>query len=170
MFLPSQQLKTTNNKGFTLVELMVVVSIVAILSVVGVTVYSGIQTRARDAARRADIDAIANALEVNKVSGGVYTQLANAQFAAGTIPLKDPSGNVYCGNVTPSTIASNNITAQPTATDCVPATNGAGSPPATIGYKAISDTVPVPAAGTTSWKICTWLETTSAAYCKQSTQ
>ena len=40
-------------KGFTLIELMIVVAIIAILSVIGVTIFAGIQKNARDAKRRA---------------------------------------------------------------------------------------------------------------------
>lgn len=52
--------------GFTLIELMVVVTIIAILSVIGVVAYSNIQAQARDGRRRADIDAIATAMEANR--------------------------------------------------------------------------------------------------------
>ncbi len=73
--------------GFTLVELLVVISIIAILAVMGITVFSGVQKNARDAKRKGDIDAIAKALEVNKSTS--YQSPQGAQFASGNAPY-DP--------------------------------------------------------------------------------
>lgn len=89
-------------RGFTLVELMVVITIIAILSVVGVTVFSGVQKSARDTKRRVDIDAIAKALEVNKNPDGKYEPLKDEFFASGKLPI-DPIGssNAICGNQIP---------------------------------------------------------------------
>ncbi len=50
--------------GFTLVELLVVITILAILSVVGLTAYSGVQKNARDAKRKDDLRAVKVALEL----------------------------------------------------------------------------------------------------------
>lgn len=98
MFLPSKLLKSSNNKGFTLVELMVVVSIIAILSVVGVTVYSGIQTKAQDAKRRADIDAISNAIEVHFDSAaGKYAAGSDTWFSSGAAPQDPVAKTDYTG-------------------------------------------------------------------------
>ena len=62
-----------NKRGFTLVELLIVITIIAVLSVIGITVYSGVQKNARDARRRADIDSIAKALEIYKSQNNTYT-------------------------------------------------------------------------------------------------
>ena len=50
-------------KGFTLIELMVVISILAILVAIGVTSYSTIRKNSRDSIRKADLHSIQNALE-----------------------------------------------------------------------------------------------------------
>lgn len=89
--------KTVNNlRGFSLIELLVVISIIAILSVIGITVFSGVQKNARDASRKADIDAISKALEVNYgTCGNGATSYCDPKtnqatwFASGRIP-KDP--------------------------------------------------------------------------------
>ncbi len=51
------------NAGFTLFELLVVISIIAVLMAVISTSYSAAQKRARDARRRQDIKAVQKALE-----------------------------------------------------------------------------------------------------------
>ncbi|MBI2337848.1 type II secretion system protein [Candidatus Daviesbacteria bacterium] len=80
-------------KGFTLIELLVVISILAILSVVGMAVFAGVSKNARDAKRKADVDAMAKALEVKKTING-YTALTANDFSSGSLP-RDPDSN-YC--------------------------------------------------------------------------
>lgn len=96
-FLP----KSVNNpQGFTLVELLVVITIIAILSVIGMAVFGNIQARARDARRRADIDAISKAYEVvynpDQLINEAYRVLEPADFQDGKIPLT-PEGVNYTG-------------------------------------------------------------------------
>ena len=92
-FLP----KSFNNpRGFTLVELMVVVAIIGILSQIALSIFNGAQSKARDGKRRGDIDALLKALEVNKTA--TYQPLNGSQFAQGAVPT-DPSTNrtaQYC--------------------------------------------------------------------------
>ncbi|MBW7955946.1 prepilin-type N-terminal cleavage/methylation domain-containing protein [Patescibacteria group bacterium] len=49
--------------GFTLIELMVVVAIIGVLMAAGIIAFSNAQVTARDAKRKADIDAISKAFE-----------------------------------------------------------------------------------------------------------
>ncbi len=80
-------------RGFTLVELLVVVAIIAVLSVVGITVFTGVQKNARDARRKADIESIGKAWEANRAQATpYYPALQTSWFSSGTIP-KDPSTN-----------------------------------------------------------------------------
>lgn len=51
------------SRGFSLVELLVVISIIAILSTVGFTTYTQAQVVARDSRRKEDLKAIQGALE-----------------------------------------------------------------------------------------------------------
>ncbi len=69
--MSSSQVFGVNNKknlpagrqGFTLIELMIVVSIIAVLSVVGILAYTSALKNSRDAKRQADLKFIQSALE-----------------------------------------------------------------------------------------------------------
>lgn len=93
--------KSVNNpQGFTLIELLVVVAIIAILSVIGVAVFGGVQGRARDAKRKADVDSISKAYEATyDIENGVntpYRVLTATDFQGGTIP-QTPEKTNYTG-------------------------------------------------------------------------
>lgn len=59
-------------KGFTFIEILVVVSIIAVLIAVGVISYGSIQKRSRDARRKSDIEQIRSALEFYRSDNGYY--------------------------------------------------------------------------------------------------
>lgn len=143
-----------DSEGFTIVELLVVISILAILTTIGIVQYHGINSKARDSARRADLYEIATALEVNKIPDG-YISLQTNQFSS--FQWADPGGNSYC-------IASGNP-ADPEA--ALPWGNSCPS-----GFTIVAPGVP---AGTfTIWKVCTFLENPGSGnpnvYCKTSRQ
>lgn len=56
--------KTKKNKGFSLIELLVVISIIGVLSAVLVANFMGMRERARDAQKIQDLGAIKNALRM----------------------------------------------------------------------------------------------------------
>lgn len=60
------------SKGFTLVELLVVISIIAILSTIGLTIYTGAQKSARISKRIRDLAAVQTALELYYNSNKAY--------------------------------------------------------------------------------------------------
>ena len=67
-------LKYHSMKGFTLVELMVVISIISVLSVFGVINFRTWTMQSRDARRRADLEEIGSALELYKADLGEYPE------------------------------------------------------------------------------------------------
>ena len=70
--------------GFTLVEIIIVVSIIGLLSTIGLASYSTLTKGARDARRKADLEQIRSALELYKSNNGVYPTTNDAWYAACT--------------------------------------------------------------------------------------
>jgi len=66
--------------GFTLVELLIVISIIMILVTVGMMSYANAQKVGRDAKRKADLKQVQSALEMFRADNGFYP--------------KDTSGNI----------------------------------------------------------------------------
>lgn len=61
-----------NNRGFTIVELLIVIIVIAILAAIVVVAYNGIQGRASDTAVQADLRNIATLIENYNATNGVY--------------------------------------------------------------------------------------------------
>jgi len=60
------------NRGFTIVELLIVIVVIAILAAISIVAYNGMQQRARDTQRLQDVKTIAKALELYYIENGVY--------------------------------------------------------------------------------------------------
>lgn len=78
-----------SRRGFTLVELLVTISIVAILSVIGIVIYSQVTVNARDARRKIDLQNIAQALEVYYQKNGRYPITTDWILSNNTIWITD---------------------------------------------------------------------------------
>lgn len=84
--------RKTAAKGFTLIELMVAISIVAILATVGLVQYGSAQKIARDSKRKQDLRSIATALELYRQTNGRYPCTPDEGFFSHVEPstwLKD---------------------------------------------------------------------------------
>lgn len=64
--------------GFTIVELLIVIVIIAILAAITIVAYNGMQQRARDAQRAQDMRTIAKALEMYYTIHGQYPPAGGA--------------------------------------------------------------------------------------------
>jgi prepilin-type N-terminal cleavage/methylation domain-containing protein len=71
-------------KGFTIVELLIVVVVIAILATITIVSFNGIQARARDTNRIENVQAIAKAIELYKVDKGQYPAISDAYSAEST--------------------------------------------------------------------------------------
>lgn len=90
-------MKRQMKKGFTLLELLVVIGIIAILVSIATVSYSSAQVRTRDARRRVDFAAMRDALEqYYAANGSVYptTCSSASTYLKATWPV-DPGSYTY---------------------------------------------------------------------------
>jgi prepilin-type N-terminal cleavage/methylation domain-containing protein len=66
--------KIRNSRGFTIVELLIVIVVIGILAALVLTSFRGVQERARDTERRTDTNSVATQLEVYYTDNGGYPQ------------------------------------------------------------------------------------------------
>lgn len=91
-------LKTnTNQKGFTIVELLIVIVVIGILAMLVLNTFNGIQQSARDTERQTDATSVAKQLEAYLAQNSGYPQFSqfgsSPASAAGL--LKGTSENAY---------------------------------------------------------------------------
>lgn len=64
--------KTNIQRGFTIVELLIVIVVIAILAAISIVAYNGIQDRGRDSANLSQGKGLAKALEIYRIDNGDY--------------------------------------------------------------------------------------------------
>jgi len=70
-------------KGFTIVELLIVIVVIGILATLVIVTFTGVQKRARDSQRKTDVKAVASHLQTYYADNeGIYPLLADLQSAA----------------------------------------------------------------------------------------
>lgn len=65
-------MRTLKQKGFTIIELLIVIVVIGILATLVLNTFRGVQARARDTERKADLNALATQLEVYYTDNGHY--------------------------------------------------------------------------------------------------
>ncbi len=79
--------KNQLQRGFTVIELLIVIVVIGILAALVLNSFAGVQQRARDTERKTDISAVATHLEAyyNDAGAGKYPTLANLQDSSGWV-------------------------------------------------------------------------------------
>jgi prepilin-type N-terminal cleavage/methylation domain-containing protein len=155
-----QMLFIHKQTGFTLIELLVVVAIIAIISVIAVALFGNATAQARNGKRLAELEQIANVLEVNKTSvanGAILAgyqpltpqQFASSKYPGGTPAATDPQGYAYC-------IASSTTSTNPPTSTGMAAWSGTTCPTVSgVTYTQVGFGSPAgPATGSLSYTIC----------------
>jgi general secretion pathway protein G len=68
-------------QGFTLIEVLVAATIIAILTAVGMVSYTNINKRSRDTKRRSDMEQIRSALEMYRADNGSYANTGGGSWS-----------------------------------------------------------------------------------------
>lgn len=87
-------------KGFTIVELLIVVVVIAILAAITIVAYNGISNRSRVSALQSELSQAVKAVEAKKVSGGIDTypaSLADVNVTSSKLTYYfNARANTYC--------------------------------------------------------------------------
>ena len=83
--------KINNKKGFTLVELLVVISIISILTILSLASFKSVQIKARDAQIKSDLDNLKKALMLYFSDRGSFPPSNNVVFGDKSTGLIDPT-------------------------------------------------------------------------------
>ena len=67
-------------RGFTLIEVLVAVTIIAILTSIGVVSYSSVNKRSRDAKRKGDVEQLRSALEMYRADNSYYPNTGSGSW------------------------------------------------------------------------------------------
>lgn len=96
--------KRLNQKGFTLIELMVVVAILGILAAIAIPKFNESTAKANTARIQADLRTLDSALVQYQVDNGTYATGATPtlsdlnKYVNGAADLKPPKGKCYMGS------------------------------------------------------------------------
>lgn len=91
-FLFRKKIALKRSGGFTLIELLVTLTIISILSAIGLVVYSSVLKQGRDAKKQSDLRSIQSALEQYNSDQGFYPAPSPNPLTAGN-PLDGCTGN-----------------------------------------------------------------------------
>lgn len=117
--------KTNIQRGFTIVELLIVIIVIGVIAAITLVVYNGVRSRATIALLQSELTNSAKAMEVDKAVNNRYATTPTAANDGKGLPIGKATAFQYRSTAT---------------TYCITATNGG------VSYM-ISDTLPLPTAG-----------------------
>lgn len=86
-------------RGFTLIEILISIAIIAILTAIGIVSYTSISKRSRDAKRMGDVEQIRSALEMYRSDNGKYPAVNVSGFGVVTNLNTDLIGGGYMPSI-----------------------------------------------------------------------
>ncbi len=86
------------NSGFTIVELLIVIVVIAILAAISIVAYNGIQNRANDSIVKSDLSQVAKKLEHYKVLNGTYPSTSSSQLVNANLSFSKSSYDTSTNN------------------------------------------------------------------------
>ena len=93
------------HRGFTLIEILVTISIIGLLTMIGVTNFRVANQKAKDGRRQGDLEQIKAALELYRTDQGIYPTTGQWSGAGGSLSF---GGTTYMETIPDDPITSRN--------------------------------------------------------------
>lgn len=100
-------IKINTQRGFTIVELLIVIVVIGILAAITIVAFNGVQQRAREATVKSDLANVATRMAADNALNGSYPLTAatvndgaGLPASAGTTYQFQSSGTTYCVTAT----------------------------------------------------------------------